>query len=93
MNAKLMTSNLHSILSLEVPLIVEISQRRMPLAEAVHLVRGAIVEFPQASNGELRILINNKAIGTGTAVKGGENFGVRVSAVGDMTSRVEALKS
>ncbi len=87
-----MTANLSSILSLEVPLIVEIAQRRMPLAEAVNLVHGAIIEFPQASNGELRILINNKAIGTGTAVKVGENFGVRVAAVGDMTSRVESLK-
>ena len=27
----------------------------MPLAEAVNLVHGAIVEFPQASSGELRI--------------------------------------
>jgi flagellar motor switch protein FliN/FliY len=87
-----MTENLSSILSLEVPLIVEIAQRRMPLAEAVNLVHGAIIEFPQASSGELRILINNKAIGTGTAVKVGENFGVRVAAVGDMTSRVESLK-
>jgi flagellar motor switch/type III secretory pathway protein FliN len=59
----------------------------------VSLVCGAIVEFPQASNSELRILINNKAIGTGTAVKVGENFGVRIVAVGDLTSRVEALKS
>ncbi|MAD19535.1 MAG: hypothetical protein CMJ52_04850 [Planctomycetaceae bacterium] len=92
MNARPMSSNLNSILSLEVPLIVEIAQRRMPLAEAVNLVHGAIVEFPQASNGELRILVNNKAVGTGTAVKVGENFGVRVSSVGDMTSRVEALK-
>ena len=87
-----MTENLSSILSLEVPLIVEIAQRRMPLAEAVNLVHGAIIEFPQASSGELRILINNKAIGTGPAVKVGENFGVRVAAVGDMTSRVESLK-
>ena len=87
-----MTENLSSILSLEVPLIVEIAQRRMPLAEAVNLGHGAIIEFPQASSGELRILINNKAIGTGTAVKVGENFGVRVAAVGDMTSRVESLK-
>ena len=87
-----MTENLSSILSLEVPLIVEIAQRRMPLAEAVNLVHGAIIEFPQASSGELRILINNKAIGTDTAVKVGENFGVRVAAVGDMTSRVESLK-
>ncbi|MBC02709.1 MAG: hypothetical protein CMJ34_05315 [Phycisphaerae bacterium] len=86
-----MPEDLSSILSLEVPLIVEVARRRMALAEAVNLVHGAIIEFPQSSDGELRVLVNNKAIGTGTAVKVGENFGVRISNVGDVTSRVQAL--
>ena len=50
-----------------------------------------MIEFPQASNGELRVLVNNKAIGSGTAVKVGENFGVRISNVGDVSTRVQAL--
>lgn len=86
-----MPADLSSILSLEVPLIVEIAQRRMTVAEAVNLVHGAIIEFPQSSDGELRVLVNNKAVGTGTAVKVGENFGVRVKTIGDVTSRVQAL--
>ena len=81
-----MPEDLSSILSLEVPLIVEVASRRMALAEAVNLVHGAIIEFPQASNGELRVLVNNKAIGSGTAVKVGENFGVRISGVGGLES-------
>jgi len=88
-----MTADLSSILSLEVPLIVEIARRRMPLAEAVNLVHGAIIEFPQSSDGELRILVNNKVIGAGSAVKVGENFGVRVTNVGDVASRVQAMGS
>ena len=86
-----MPAVLSSILSLEVPLIVEIAQRRMTMAEAVNLVHGAIIEFPQSSDGELRVLVNNKTVGTGTAVKVGENFGVRVTTIGDVTSRVQAL--
>jgi len=86
-----MPADLSSILSLEVPLIVEIAQRRMTMAEAVNLVHGAIIEFPQSSDGELRVLVNNKTVGTGTAVKVGENFGVRVTTIGDVTSRVQAL--
>ncbi|MBQ72046.1 MAG: hypothetical protein CMJ67_03980 [Planctomycetaceae bacterium] len=89
--ASRMPEDLSSILSLEVPLIVEVASRRMALAEAVNLVHGAIIEFPQASNGELRVLVNNKAIGSGTAVKVGENFGVRISNVGDVSTRVQAL--
>ena len=88
-----MTADLNSILSLEVPLIVEVAQRRMALAEAVNLVHGAIIEFPQSSDGELRVLVNNKVVGSGTAVKVGENFGVRISSVGDVTSRVQAMGS
>mgnify|MGYP001177057799 CR=1 FL=1 len=86
-----MTADLNDILALEIPLIVEIASRRMPLAEAVNLSQGAIIEFPKNSDGELRILINNKAVGTGNAVKVGENFGVRIARVGDISERVEAL--
>ena len=86
-----MPEDLSSILSLEVPLIVEVARRRMSMAEAVNLVHGAIIEFPQASDGELRVLVNNKAVGSGTAVKVGENFGVRISNVGDVATRVQAL--
>lgn len=86
-----MTADLSSILSLEVPLIVEIARRRMPLGEAVNLVHGAIIEFPQSSDGELRILVNNKVVGSGSAVKVGENFGVRITSVGDVATRVQAM--
>ena len=88
-----MPDDLDAILSLEVPLIVEVASRKMSLAEAVNLVHGAIIEFPQSSDGELRVLVNNKVVGSGTAVKVGENFGVRISSVGDVTSRVQAMGS
>lgn len=86
-----MPADLNAILALEVPLIVEIASRRMPLAEAVNLTHGAIIEFPKQAESDLRILINNKAVGTGNAVKVGENFGVRIKGVGKLTERIEAL--
>ena len=86
-----MTADVNAILALEIPLIVEIASRRMSLAEAVNLSHGAIIEFPKNSEGALRIMVNNKPVGAGVAVKVGENFGVRVSQVGDISERVGAL--
>jgi hypothetical protein len=37
--------------------------------------------------------VNNKVIGAGSAVKVGENFGVRVTNVGDVATRVQAMGS
>ncbi|MEC8321647.1 MAG: FliM/FliN family flagellar motor switch protein [Planctomycetota bacterium] len=86
-----MPDDLDAILSLEVPLIVEVASRKMSLAEAVNLVHGAIIEFPQSSEGDLRVLVNNKPVGSGQAVKVGENFGVKISRIGDVATRVQAL--
>lgn len=86
-----MLSRLASILGLEVPLIVVLGERRMRLAEVVALVPGAIIELPKGSEEELELLVNNKAIGTGVAVKVGENFGIRITYVGNLKQRIAAL--
>ncbi len=40
---------------------------------------------------ELQLQVNNVPIGTGTAYKIGENFGIKISFVGDLHSRIKAL--
>ena len=86
-----MPAGIESILALEVPVIVQIAERMMPVEDVVSLAPGAIIELPKSSNDDLEILVNNKVIGTGTAVKVGENFGVRVSYIGDLTHRLSAM--
>ncbi len=88
---KTMPSDLSSILSLEVPVIVVLGERRMKVADVLALVPGAIVELPKGAGEELSLLVNNKQIGTGTAVKVGENFGLRITYIGDVKSRIAAL--
>lgn len=78
------------ILELEVPLIVQIASRTMAVREVMELEHGAIIEFPKSADEKLEILVNNKAVGQGTAVKVGENFGVRISQVGGLESCLEA---
>ena len=88
-----MASNIESILKLEVPVIVQIAQRTMSVEEVVAIAPGAIIELPKLADDDLEILVNNKPVGTGHAVKVGENFGVRVSYVGDLTQRIAAMGS
>ncbi len=79
------------LLKLEVPLIVRVGERVMKLGDVLSLVPGAIIELPKSAEDELDLLVNNKPIGTGTAVKVGENFGIRITSVGDQAARLGAI--
>ncbi len=86
-----MSANIKAILQLEIPLIVQIATRIMTVEEVTSLVPGAIVELPKPADDELELLVNNKPIGTGTAVKVGENYGLRVTYIGDLQDRIAAM--
>jgi flagellar motor switch protein FliN/FliY len=84
---------LATILRLEVPIIVQIGERSMSLKDVVSLVPGAIIDLPKSSDEELDLKVNNKTVGTGVAVKVGENFGMRISFIGDVRERLDAIAS
>ena len=86
-----MSNDLARILRPEVPLIVQIAERRMPLSEVTALTHGSIIELPKQIDEDLDVLINNTPIGAGRAVKVGENFGVRLTRIGELKERVAAL--
>ncbi len=86
-----MAGDLRAILNLEVPLIVLLGTRDMRLKDVTGLLPGAIIELPKSAEDELELLVNNKVVATGRAVKVGENFGLRVSFVGDVAQRLSAL--
>jgi flagellar motor switch protein FliN/FliY len=87
-----MPAGIESILALEVPVIVQIGERLMAVEDVLSMAPGSIIELPKPSNGDLEILVNNKVIGTGSAVKVGENFGVRVGYIGDLRRRLSAMR-
>jgi len=84
-------ASLARVLKLEVPLVVLMGERSMPTSDVLALAPGSIIELNRDADAELSVLVNNRAIGSGHAVKVGENFGIRLSFVGDLTSRVEAM--
>ena len=86
-----MADRIETILALDVPLIVEIGRRRMSVDDVVALGPGAILELNKDAEDELDVLVNNKHVGKGNAVKVGENFGVRISSIGTAKQRIEAM--
>jgi flagellar motor switch protein FliN/FliY len=86
-----MTPELQTILNLTVPVIVELGERRMPLDDVLALGPGAILELSKPAESELSLLVHNKCIAQGVAVKVGENFGLRITALGTQQERVQAM--
>lgn len=70
-----------NIMKLEVPVIVVLGERKLSLAEVLSIAPGGIIEIPKSADAELELRVNNRIVGTGRAVKVGENFGIRISQI------------
>jgi len=88
-----MATDLDTILQLKVPLIVTVGAQRIALDTVLGFGPGSIVEINKSSDEPLEILINNKHVGTGEAIKVGENFGVRITKMLPAQQRVQAMGS
>lgn len=86
-----MPTKLDAILKLEVPVIVRLGQKNLKLKEVTDLAPGQIIELNKPADDELDLMVNNIPIGQGQAMKVGENFGLSISFIGDVKSRIEAL--
>ena len=84
---------LKRILRLQVPVIVKLAERRLTMVEVLRLGNGSIIEFFKSSDQPLELLINNKTIAVGETVKVGENFGLRITQIGDIKQIIEAMNS
>ena len=83
--------DLQRILRLQVPVIVKLAERKLAMAEGMRLGVGAIIEFGKSSDEPLELMINNRTIGVGETVKVGENFGLRLTQIGDVKQLIGAL--
>jgi flagellar motor switch protein FliN/FliY len=79
------------ILSLEVPVIVQLAERAMFMSEVLELNVGSVIEFEKRFDAELSLIVTNRCIGLGHAVKVGENFGLRVTRIGTIYDKIRAL--
>lgn len=82
---------LQRILRMPVPVIVKLAERKLPTSEVMRLGAGAIIEFSKANDEPLELMINNKTIAVGETVKVGENFGLRITQIGDVKQIIRSL--
>jgi flagellar motor switch protein FliN/FliY len=82
---------LQRILHIQVPIIVKLAERKLNVQEVMRLGVGAIIEFFKSSEEPLQLMVNNKVIGVGEAVKVGENFGLRITQIGDTKQIIAAM--
>jgi flagellar motor switch/type III secretory pathway protein FliN len=79
------------ILKLQVPVAVRLAERQMVMSEILKLGPGTILEFNRPADSELDLMVNNRQIGCGVAVKVNERFGLRINHLGDLQQRIHSL--
>ena len=82
---------LRRILQLEVPVIVQLADRYMEMADVLALNVGSVIEFDRKFDAELELVVSDRQIGLGHAVKVGENFGLRITRIGTIYDTIRAL--
>jgi flagellar motor switch protein FliN/FliY len=78
-------------MKLQVPIIVRLAEKVLPVGEITQLVPGAIIEFNKTVGENLDLMINNKLIGNGQAVKVGEKFGLKITQLGSLQEMIKAM--
>ena len=86
-----MVTDIKSIKALEVPLVVVLGERAMMINDIRNWVPGSILELGKEAEEDLEIRVNNRAIGQGSAVKIGENFGIQINFIGEAKDRINAM--
>jgi flagellar motor switch protein FliN/FliY len=81
------------VMKLQVPVIVKLAERKIAMNEVLRLGVGAIIEFVKSSSEPLDLMVNNKTVGQGETVKVGENFGLRITRVGDPKQIMRAISN
>ncbi len=79
------------LMRLTVPVLVRIAERAFPAGTIMKLAPGAIIEFEKSGDAELDLMINNAVIGRGMAVRLNEHFGLRVTAIRDISQRIRSM--
>lgn len=82
---------LQRILGLSVPITVTLAEREMTVESILEITVGTIIEFNASFDSELILSVANQPIGLGQAIKISEHFGLRVTSVGTVRHRIDAL--
>lgn len=83
--------NLSRILELTVPVAAVLAERPLPVEAILQIRPGTILEFDVPFGSDLSLVVGNRVLGRGQAVKVGEHFGLRITQIDTVRHRIEAL--
>jgi len=79
------------ILGMQFPLVVVLAEKPITFREILTWNTGAIVEFDSPCDSDLHLMVGNRKIARGLAVKVGEYFGIRIYAPEPVEDRIRAM--
>jgi flagellar motor switch protein FliN/FliY len=83
--------DLQRLLRIDLAVIAVLAEKRMKLGEVVRLDVDSVIEFEKSAREPLELMVNDRRVGRGEAVKTGENFGVRVTSIADPRETIQKL--
>ncbi len=83
--------DLARILNIQVPVIVRLAEKEVPMREVLNMSIGSIIEFDKSVEDLLELMVNDQPIGLGEAVKIGEKFGLKVTDIGSVEGTIGKL--
>jgi flagellar motor switch protein FliN/FliY len=85
-------ASIQRLLGLRVPVVVKLAGKKMSVSAVSQMMVGTIIEFDTSAEGELDLMIRDKPIGLGIAVRVGEHYGVRITSICDVRQTIEAMR-
>jgi flagellar motor switch protein FliM len=82
-----------SLLRIKVPVVVTLARKRQPLSRILELGPGSIIQFDKSCDAMLELDVASRSVAVGEAVKVGDKFGLRISAMTLPEERFAPLKN
>lgn len=84
-------NNVDMILNLPVKICAELGRARVSIAEILSFCQGTVVELDNVAGEAINLTMNSRVVAVGEAVVVNENFGLRISEVDSVRSRIAKL--
>ena len=82
-----------SLLRIRVPVVVTLAEKRQKLDRIIELGPGAIIQFDKSCEEMLELQVGNRPVATGEAVKVGDKFGLRITAIAMPDERFNVVQA
>lgn len=83
---------LELLLSIQLPVSVELGQTMMYIRDILRLGRGSVIEFERLVTDPVDVLVNGKKIAEGEVVVIDKHFGIRITTLVEPAERLHGLR-